>query len=82
MKKIYHILFAVLALTIAAPAAWSQSSPNCVTASDDDYLYGRTFFNFGSVTRALNTKVRINSTVGQPVVGGFYGPGIQGTHGF
>jgi hypothetical protein len=81
MKKIYHLFFALLSVLVAAQA-WSQSSPNCATASDDDYLYGRTFFNFGSTTRARNTKVRINTTIGQPTVGSFYGPSMQGTHGF
>ncbi|MFN7833428.1 MAG: LamG-like jellyroll fold domain-containing protein, partial [Bacteroidota bacterium] len=82
MRNIQNQLLILLIILVAAGSVWSQASPNCATASDDDYLYGRSFFNFGSVTQSLNTKMRLNATVGQPVVGSYYGPGGQGTLGF
>ncbi|MEN9416369.1 MAG: hypothetical protein RLZ62_2673, partial [Bacteroidota bacterium] len=62
MRKIYAFLILALFSLAGARPVWSQSSPNCATASDDDFLYGRAFFNFGSVTKSLNTKMRLNAT--------------------
>ena len=37
MKKIYHLMLVLLLLT-GLQQGLAQSSPNCVTASDDDYF--------------------------------------------
>lgn len=69
-------------LLLAIPFAIGQNSPNCETVSDDDFLTGRTFFNYGSATNAFNTRNRVNITIGQPVVGNYFGQLNKGTYGF
>jgi hypothetical protein len=83
MNKIYqHILLAGLLLLAVVQGSMAQSSPNCATASDDNVLTGRAFFNFGSVSNSFNTKNRANVTVGQPVAGSYFGQSKKGTYGF
>ncbi len=82
MKKRYQRLLTGLLLAGASCVAWSQSSPDCATASDGDYIVSRAFFNYGSVTRAYNTKHRVNATLGQPVVGAYFTSTEQGAYGF
>jgi len=82
MKDIKHILLAGVLLFALSGAAWSQSSPNCTTASDNDFLTGKAFFNYGSVSNSFNTKNRVNLTLGQPVVGTYFGQLNKGTYGF
>lgn len=83
MNKIYQrILLAGLLLFAVVQGALAQSSPNCATASDDDFLTGRAFFNYGSVSNSFNTRNRANVTVGQPVVGTYFGQANKGTYGF
>ena len=82
MNKIYQFLLAGVLLFALSGAAWSQSSPNCTTASDNDFLTGKAFFNYGSVSNSFNTKNRVNLTLGQPVVGTYFGQLNKGTYGF
>jgi hypothetical protein len=81
MKKIYHLMLVWLLLT-GLQQGLAQSSPNCITASDDDYFTGKAFFNNGSLTGAFNTKNRLNATLGQPVLGSYFGKQNQGAFGF
>ncbi|MEY3368393.1 MAG: hypothetical protein RI973_1548, partial [Bacteroidota bacterium] len=67
---------------VVAMAAGAQSSTNCATASNEEFIISRAFFNYGSVTRAFNTKNRVNATLGQPVVGTYFTGGNQGAFGF
>ena len=60
MKNTYQLLLVGVLLLALSGAAWSQSSPNCATASDNDFLTGKAFFNYGSLTGAFNTKNRAN----------------------
>ena len=69
-------------LFFCLPPAGAQNSPNCVTVSTNDYLTGRAFFNYGSVSNSYNTKTRLNVTVGQPVVGTVLGQKYKGALGF
>jgi hypothetical protein len=80
MQKIIHFIIALLLLSVASLSA--QNSPNCVTVSDDDFLTGRAFFNYGSTTNAFNPQRRVNVTVGQPVVGTVFGQQYKGAVGF
>lgn len=83
MYKIYQrILLAGLLWFAVVQSGLAQSSPNCATASDDDFLTGRAFFNYGSVSNSFNTRNRANVTVGQPVVGSYFGQSNKGTYGF
>jgi hypothetical protein len=82
MKKIVQHFLPVVLLLAATTLAWSQSSPNCATASDDNYLTGKAYFNYGSVSNSFNTKHRANITVGQPVIGSYFGQTHKGAFGF
>ncbi|MEO0007177.1 MAG: hypothetical protein RJA20_1373, partial [Bacteroidota bacterium] len=80
MQKIY--LFITTLLFLSAASLSAQNSPNCTTVSDDDFLTGRAFFNYGSTTNAFNPQRRVNVTVGQPVVGTVFGQQYKGAVGF
>ena len=83
MKNICQILALVGVLSLAcAHTIPAQSSPNCASATDDDYITGRAFFNYGSLTGAYNSKNRANATIGQPVMGSYFGLQNQGSFGF
>ncbi|MFN4254123.1 MAG: LamG-like jellyroll fold domain-containing protein [Saprospiraceae bacterium] len=82
MKNIKQLLLAGALLLATFGTAWSQSSPNCATASDNDYYIGKAIFNYGSVSNSFNTRNRANVTVGQPVVGQYFGQLNKGTFGF
>ncbi len=82
MKNIKHFTLVGLLLFAIFQKMAAQSSPNCATASDNDYLTGKAFFNYGSTSNAFNTKNRANVTVGQPVVGTYFGQLNKGTFGF
>ena len=83
MKNICQILALVGVLLLAcAHTISAQSSPNCASATDDDYITGRAFFNYGSLTGAYNSKNRANATIGQPVMGSYFGLQNQGSFGF
>ena len=77
----YMLLAAVLMLAVVQKMA-AQSSPNCATASDNDYYKSTSFFNYGNVSNAYTTKTRLNVTVGQPVVGSYFAQQTKGTFGF
>jgi len=77
----YMLLAAVLMLAVVQKMA-AQSSPNCATASDNDYFKSTSFFNYGNVSNAYTTKTRLNVTVGQPVVGSYFAQQTKGTFGF
>ncbi len=77
----YMLLAAVLVLAVVQRMA-AQSSPNCATASDEDYYKSTSFFNYGNVSNAYTTKTRLNVTVGQPVVGSYFAQQTKGTFGF
>ncbi len=85
MKNIKHIvpllLWAML-LTMNSQTARAQSSPNCETFSDNDYLQSTFFFNYGNVSNAFNAKMRTYMTVGQPLIGGYYNQQVKGSFGF
>ncbi|MFM8450453.1 MAG: LamG-like jellyroll fold domain-containing protein, partial [Haliscomenobacter sp.] len=82
MKNIWLSIVSLGMLLLSLCPAEAQNSPNCVTVSDNDYLTGRAFFNYGSVSNAFNTKMRVNVTVGQPVVGTLLGQKHKGALGF
>lgn len=82
MKNIQHLLLAALLLLVLVQKTAAQSSPNCATASDEDYLTSKSFFNYGNVSNAYTTKTRLNVTVGQPVVGSYFAQQTKGTFGF
>jgi hypothetical protein len=67
---------------LASAMLWGQSSPNCSTASDDDFTTGEIFFNFGSVSNAYSGQQRTNFTIGQPTVGANQGQQHVGGLGF
>ncbi|WP_282778140.1 hypothetical protein, partial [Phaeodactylibacter xiamenensis] len=77
-----QLLWVSLLSLFSLAAAHGQNSPNCETVSDDDFLTGRAFFNYGSVSNAFNTTNRVNMTVGQPVVGTYFGQLHKGSYGF
>jgi len=77
-----HLLFLVLCLLVSTVRVWTQASPNCSTLSVEDYYTGRTFFNYGSASNNVNTKVKLSATVGQTVTGNFFGSGVKGGFGF
>jgi hypothetical protein len=81
MKKIYHLMLVWLLLT-GLQQGLAQSSPNCATASDNDYYTGKAFVNYGSLTGAFNTKNRLYATIGQPLMGSYFGKKNQGAFGF
>ena len=81
MKKIYHLMLVLLLLT-GLQQGLAQSSPNCATASDNDYYTGKAFVNYGSLTGAYNTKNRLYATIGQPLMGSYFGKKNQGAFGF
>jgi len=56
------------------PGQNGEVSPNCYSTSSVNVLKGEMFFNYGSVSNALNTKRRVNLTIGQPIVGISFGP--------
>ncbi len=82
MKNIKHILLAAVLLLAIFQKMAAQSSPNCSTFSDNDYLTGQSFFNHGSVSNAFNSKYRSNQTIGQPVIGTQLGQLKKTTYGF
>ncbi len=75
MKNIKHIiplLLWVMLLTMNSQTARAQSSPNCETFSDNDYIKSTAFFNYGNVSNAYTNKTRTNMTVGQPAIGSYF----------
>ncbi|MEI6410597.1 MAG: LamG domain-containing protein, partial [Bacteroidota bacterium] len=82
MKNIKQLILVGLLLCAIFQKIAAQSSPNCATASDNNFLTGKAFFNYGSVSNSFNTKNRVNLTVGQPVVGTYFGQLKKGTFGF
>ena len=83
MKNLINFLFLVsLGLFIVPTKMGAQASPNCETISVDDYFIGRTFFNHGSVSNSVNTKIQLSATVGQTITGNFFGSGVKGGYGF
>jgi hypothetical protein len=81
-NTLQQLLWVSLLSIISLANAYGQNSPNCETVSDDDFLTGRAFFNYGSATNAFNTANRANITVGQPVVGTYFGQTHKGVYGF
>ncbi|MFN5236777.1 MAG: LamG-like jellyroll fold domain-containing protein, partial [Bacteroidota bacterium] len=70
MKKTYIPILLLLVSLCTAGAVWSQNSPNCSTYTDDDFLTGQVFFNYGGVTSSFNQEqLRMNSTAGQLLIG-------------
>lgn len=76
------LVLLVLWLLVSSVKVWAQASPNCTTLSVEDYYTGRTFFNYGSASNNVNTKVKLSATVGQTVSGNFFGSGVKGGFGF
>ena len=73
----------LLGLLIGLPAlAWSQSSPNCITATNENTITGSVFLNNGTTTDAFNTQARTNITLGQIVVGTNFGQEYIGGQGY
>lgn len=71
MKNIHQLIIGLALCLLVSPFLWSQSSPNCFTASDDDSTSVQVIFNHGSVSEAFSGQKRISYTIGQPVVGAF-----------
>jgi hypothetical protein len=82
MKYTKYMLLATMVLLAVVQKMAAQSSPNCATASDNDYFKSTSFFNYGNVSNAYTTKTRLNVTVGQPVVGSYFAQQTKGTFGF
>ena len=83
MKNLINLLFLVcLGLFFVPTKMGAQASPNCETIRVDDYYIGRTFFNHGSVSNSVNTKIQLSATVGQTITGSFFGTGVKGGYGF
>ena len=80
MKNIKQLLLAGCWL-LAVQAVWAQH-PNCTTVSTENALTGETFLNYGSASDALNTDYRSSSTIGQPLVGTYFGQDFNGGYGF
>jgi hypothetical protein len=83
MKNLIKLLFlGCLGLFFVPTKMGAQASPNCETIRVDDYYIGRTFFNHGSVSNSVNTKIQLSATVGQTITGSFFGTGVKGGYGF
>ena len=83
MKNLINLLFFLcLGLFFVPTIMGAQASPNCETIRVDDYYIGRTFFNHGSVSNSVNTKIQLSATVGQTITGSFFGTGVKGGYGF
>lgn len=85
MKNIKHfipLLLVGILLTMNSQTARAQSSPNCTTFSDNDYIKSTAFFNYGNVSNAYTNKTRTNMTVGQPVIGSYFAQQTKGSFGF
>jgi hypothetical protein len=55
---------------------------NCAATSDEVFLTGQVFFNYGSVTNAYNIKNKTSFTIGQPVVEQYQNQQLNGQFGF
>jgi hypothetical protein len=66
----------------ACPGFTTDVSGNCTTVSSANVLTGESFFNFGSASNAINTAMRSNFTIGQPLVGAYIGESVTGAFGF
>ena len=85
MKNIKHIIPLLLwgmLLTMNSQTARAQSSPNCETFSDNDYIKSTAFFNYGNVSNAYTNKTRTYMTVGQPLIGTYFAQQTKGSFGF
>jgi hypothetical protein len=85
MKNIKHIIPLLLwgmLLTMNSQTARAQSSPNCETFSDNDYIKSTAFFNYGNVSNAYTNKTRTYMTVGQPLIGSYFAQQTKGSFGF
>lgn len=85
MKNIKHIiplLLWAMVLTMNSRTARAQSSPNCQTFSDNDYIKSTAFFNYGNVSDAYTNKTRMYMTVGQPLIGAYFAQKTKGSFGF
>jgi hypothetical protein len=70
VKKTHIPIYILLLLLLSSGAVRSQNSPNCITFTDDDYLTGQVFFNYGGVEGSFNQEqLRLNATAGQMVIG-------------
>ncbi|MFZ4561246.1 MAG: LamG-like jellyroll fold domain-containing protein, partial [Saprospiraceae bacterium] len=66
----------------ACPGLTTDVSGNCTTISSVNVLQGESFFNYGSASNAINTSLRGNFTIGQPLVGTYNGQTATGAFGF
>jgi hypothetical protein len=82
MKNIIQQLMLVGWVVCLSTASWAQSSPNCVTATNENTLTGSVFLNYGTTTDAFNVQARTNYTIGQPVVGTNFGQDYIGGLGY
>ena len=80
-NRLPHFLPLLFCL-LAGGSAQGQSSPNCATATDDNFLTGEVFFNYGAATNAFNTTQRTTFSIGQPVINGHFGQDFNGVFGF
>ncbi len=71
MKNILRYLYLLFAWLVAQQQglAQAQTNPACNTFSTEEYYRGDVFFNYGSTSNAFNPAQRMNTTLGQTVVG-------------
>lgn len=69
MKRIRNILILLGFWILAGAGAYAQNPACNASMAGDQETTGTIFFNFGSVTNAVNNKNRHNSSVGELMVG-------------
>ncbi|MCK6691878.1 MAG: LamG domain-containing protein, partial [Thermoanaerobaculia bacterium] len=82
MKRIRNILILLSFCIFAGPVARAQNPACNASAAGGQETTGTIFFNFGSVTNAVNTKNRHNSSVGELLVGPTYNQTLIANQGF
>ncbi len=82
MKNSRSIFF-LFALWCCAGVPLSAQDPNCAGGTGGTETYtGGIFFNYGSVSGAVNSKNRHSSSIGEPLIGNFYNQNLFGGAGF
>ncbi len=81
-NSLFSFLFVAFCFLLPLRHLFAQQSQHCTALNTDDRYIGRTFFNNGSASNKVNTKISLSATIGQTVTGNFFGSGVRGGYGF
>ena len=83
MKNIFLAVALLCGCCCFAPVLRAQNA-NCLdgTLTGSDTYSGTVFFNYGSVVNAFNTKNQTTLSVGEPLIGPYFGQQFNGVAGF